>query len=475
MGLNVKLSNVRAEKSLLGCLLRGPTEYWPIASTVTAEMFTVPLHQQIFTAIVEVCEAGTAARNVITPVSAKLDGIEVEGDDIEAFLEVMRANAEDAGAAVEYSGLVVECWQARAMLELSKWQEKQILSGLKPMNEIAEEYTGKYQDILAKASPISVMHISEAMDAVLQDAAKAYQNREDVVGYTTGLPSLDNIMGPMMDTDLVFILGAQGDSKTSLAAQIGIFNAKASTQAVRRNVMFVQMEMTEKQMAAREMAQRAGVNVEYITTAKFDDDMLEYSSLVDIQREYNSCNFWIVGGDKRSGQLTLGKIEAEARKRKRQFGGSLLLIIDQLDKIATTSRYVNKADPHEEVTRDLKLMARRLEIPVICLAQRKRGAQTRGNPTPSINDGTARSIEHNADTIIAVYSRFSWLMQNPPEANSKTAQEDADKWEAEKEASKDTREIICLKRRRGRPFQQAKFAWVGEQTMFVDNMQQVPY
>jgi len=805
--MSAKLENIRAEKQLLGCLLRGPHDFWAVESMLSADMFTDPLHQKIYSAIDEVCKRGTVATDVITPVSVKLDGVDFGGIEIEAFLAVMRENAD--GDADEYVGSVIESWQARSLLDLSKWHDQQIRAGTKPLLELDEDFTDKRRAIMARGAALRPKHISDAANRVMNGSAKAFQDKGKAVGFTTGMPNLDDIMGRVLDEDLVFIIGSQGDGKAlaldtpiatpggwrtmgslrvgstvydergnptkviatspimigrpcfevefddgevivadaehlwvtntragrlknlppearttreisetlrvesinvanhsistneplqggdvylpippyTLGAWLGdghskspnittadaevlieigydgfmpemreyasLSNSLAKTYTIRRMgqqrqmiggrigsvspmsflndikvaglwknkhippvylrasykqrlqllrglmdtdgtasrvgkcefcsvnerlagdvlellrtmgvkctltqgravlngrdcgpkyrimfsttlpifvikrkadrlkkslhprtrtryivdvrpvpsvpvkciqvaneshqylcgqamipthnsslgaqvgmnvakggapVLMVQMEMSDEQIAARELAQLSGLSVTKIQVGGFEFD--DYDRLRSANDALVASNFWILECD----QLSLAQIESQILTMKR-LHGCALVIVDQLDKIKADGKHRDKFERLAEVTKGLKSISKRLKIPIICLAQRTRGAQRRDNPTPSILDADAPSIERDADLCIAVFRKYSWLMQNKPSFGPKY-QEEMDKWNLERDACVNEAEIICLKRRRGKAFEQRKFTWDGAFTRFIDD------
>jgi replicative DNA helicase len=387
-------------------------------------------------------------------VSIRLPPVNEAGQEIEAVLEVMKENSD--GSAVEYVDEVISAWQRRALLDLSKWHDQQISDGIKPVDEIDDEYASRRQEIMARGSLVQPKHISEAARRVIAGSSKVYQEGGLAAGFDTGMSSLDEIMGRILNGDLVFILGAQGDGKSSLATQVGMHVAKTDP------VLMFQMEMSDEQVAARELASLSGVTASQIQAGQLD--MFKFDKLKAAEDRLVSSNFWILECDKQ----TIAQIESRAVAMKRSIGLSML-IIDQLDKVKAVGKARDRFERFAEVTGDLKSLAKRLEVPIICLVQRTRGAQRRDDPTPSINDSDAPSVERDADICVAVWRRHTWLINNRPDRNSKTYEADMTQWRADLDACVDGAGIICLKRRRGKAFEKREFTWDGAFTRFVDD------
>jgi replicative DNA helicase len=146
--------------------------------------------------------------------------------------------------------------------------------------------------------------------------------------------------------------------------------------------------------------------------------------------------------------------------------GLRALFIDQLDKIKAEGRVRDKFERTAEVTGDLKVLAKELEVPVCTLAQRTRFAQRRDDPQPQLDDADAPSLERDADWVLATWRPFFWLQRRKPDSGVTSEKYAA--WEQKLKDSENTAEIICLKHRRRKAFQMRKMRWIGHLTRFEE-------
>lgn len=444
------------ERAFVGCLLRSPEAVWTV-TTVKPEMLVSPACRDIYAAIVDLSDRG---RKVSPATLATHDAVKSEypdeGGPKAAIIAVLRANAEDAGSAQDYADAITERYALRQINDLGKWLSAEVGKTGNDAEGLAARAARKLQDIMSTAAPIRPVKLGEVTQRVTQRAGDAYQSGQPAFGLTTGLSPLDEIMGRMLAGDLIFLIASQSDGKSALAAQIACYNALAG-----HPVLYFQFEMSGEQMGARAVAARSGVSVRKINEGQFD--AFEYGEIDRAERELRDVPFYLVDTDKAEEDLTVRQIQALARAVQRESGLSLL-VIDQLDKIKPEGRHRDRFERMAEITRDLNRLAKALQVPVLVLAQRTRGAQRRDDPTPDILDADAPSIERDAEVVIALWQHVNWLRRQRPEA--KLGEEAKANWESKMFAAKGQAEIICLKRRRGKAFEQCKLHFDGARMTF---------
>ncbi|MBL8825432.1 MAG: DnaB-like helicase C-terminal domain-containing protein, partial [Planctomycetaceae bacterium] len=192
---------------------------------------------------------------------------------------------------------------------------------------------------------------------------------------------------------LIVIAGRPGSGKSVLGLQL----AAHATIDLGKAVLFVSLEMSRQELAERLFAARAEVHAERIASGHLDED--DRRRLVDAQNQIGFPSSAIDDTPRRS----IVEIVSQARRLKRS-GGLDLLVVDYLQLIEPD----NSRDPrHEQVARmarRLKMLARELEIPVVCLAQLNREVEKAGNGKPKLSHlRESGSIEQDADVVILVH------------------------------------------------------------------------
>ena len=444
---NAPLTNLVAEKHLLGGLLRSEGSFWHIANLLRPDHFSNVVHQQIYSAIKDVCTEGK--RLSLALLSTRLPEEDGAGKSMTAYLAVLLANAEESGSPLDYVDGVVETWARRRLIEMAKAMEAEALSGMKHSADVLADAAIKLAEVSTGSDSQPAKGLKDILDRVMVGASNAYKDETFVPGLDTGLASLDEIIGRLMPSSLNFIGASQGDGKSAAAAQIAVRAAERTT------VLFHQLEMQDEDMARRLLAAETGLSVSEIEEGQFD--FAAYDKMVTAQRELEKRRLFI---DDRP-RLKMGQIRARALAMKNS-GGLGLLIVDHLRLIQADTKVKDVFERTEYVTGSLKSLAKELKCPVICLCQRTRASQDRDDPTPRITDFFGGgSIEQDADNFIALWRRDQWLRQREPRHSDEKA---FGIWLKDIENCRNIIEAIALKRRRGPALERRRFRWNGQAT-----------
>jgi len=441
--------NLAAERAVIGACLKSDEAFWSIADKLRADQFFAPLHQQIFSVIRDICTEG---RLSLSLVASRLPAEDEEGRSMMSYLAVLLKDAEDVGSPDDFVPDIADAAARRQLMALSEVIAKAVRAGEKTPMDIASEASTAILDVMHVASPKRPRRIGEVTRSVARDS-RAAQEREVLPGFGTGMPSLDEILGRILPGDLIFLLGSQGDGKSAMAMQVGMH------AALSRPVLLIQMEMTAEQVGARELAAASGVTVGDIQEGAFN--FAERDALMAAEAAMDRPDMMLLDDPR----YTVRQVRAHAIAMKRTMGLGMI-IIDQLDKLKPEGRYKDRFERLAEITADLKVLAKDLQVPVLCLAQRTRGGQRRDDPTPQILDADAQSIERDGDIVLAVWRRESWLHQNKPNKNA--GGEAWEKWEHEVARASGVAQVITLKHRRKKPFEERTLKWVGKLTRFEE-------
>lgn len=438
------------ERAFIGCLLRSPADFWHVNDMVTADCLAVEAHRGIYTAIRDLSERGRQVTT--TSLQASLPE-EYDGNPTIAIIMALKASAEEDGSATDYAPALAQRSALRRLQAFNKWLHTETGKHDCVPDDILAEAAQHLQSIASTASPLRPKSIGEVAETVLK-AANAAHGGELLSGTDTGIGPLDEILGLMLGGDLGAIIASQGDGKTALATQIASHASRAG-----RPVLYIQMEMSDEQMAAREIAALSQVSVSAVHEGSFD--AFQWEQIVGAQKTLKAIPLHILDAE----EMSVRQIKAMAFALKHK-GGLGMVVIDQLDKIKAEGKYRDRFERMAEITRDLKRMAKALKVPVILLAQRTRGAQRRDDPTPDILDADAPSLERDSDWCLALWQKANWLRRNKPDMRG--GEEALTKWQAELHRCQGLAEVICLKRRRGKAFQQRALTFDGATMRFSE-------
>jgi len=371
--------SIESERNVLGAIL-SDNKYYDDVSFLMADDFFSAEHRNIFTVLKENIE---------------------NGHNVDYFL------AHEKSADIELSylvGVVKECYAPiNAKLYADVVKSKSISRKLLTLgSEISQSVYADESDQLDKAqeaiSKISESHknksepqvIAKFLKSTLDGIERAYNNKGDIIGLSTGLVDLDSKTLGMHPSDLIIIAGRPAMGKTSLALNI----AEAVAKTGEPTLVF-SMEMSAEQLTQRELSSLSGISLNAIRSGDLDDSA--WSRLAVAVKKLNEMPLII----DEAPALTIGEVRLRARKIKRERGLSLI-IIDYIQLMQ--GRGYNRNESISEISRGLKAIAKELRIPVIALSQLNRELEKRPNKRPQASDlRDSGAIEQDADVILFVY------------------------------------------------------------------------
>lgn len=438
------------ERNFIGALLRSPHEIWQVSDYVTADAITIPHHRDIYTAIRDLSERGRQV--TVTALQAALPEEYDEAGPTIAVLMALKESAVEAGSATDYAPFIAERSAQKRLSALSEWIKKEASRGERCAEEIASEAATRLQGIMATAAPLKPVKLSEITKRVATYSTKA-RDTDEMPGFSTGLGSLDEMTGLLMGGDFIGVIGALGDGKSALLAQIGKHISKRGV------VLSCHNEMGEDQNGTRFLSGESGLTVREIREGAYD--FTGADAVRDAQKRIEALNYHIYTDPR----MTVRAIRVRALQMKQTIGLGAITI-DGLKRLRTDTKHRDRWDRLEEITGELKAMALELKVPVLLAVQRTRTARRREDPIPQLDDADAPTLETDADIVLGVFREESWLMMNKP--HGKAGGEAHDEWEGKVRRAKGRAKIIALKVRSGAPFEMREFKWVGARTQFED-------
>lgn len=234
----------------------------------------------------------------------------------------------------------------------------------------------------------------------LDDIAAAME-RGGIAGISTGLPSLDSVIGGLCATDMIVLAGRPSMGKTSLAISI----AEAVTQAG-ENVMFSSLEMSRSQINKKRLSILSGVSGEKLRNGTLSPD--EYKHLLTIK---DNQHFYV---DEQAG-VTPQQIRFRAKQLKATKGLGLL-IVDYMQLMRSGDQRQSTVERTTEISKTLKEIAKELKVPVVALSQLSRAVEQREDKRPVLSDlRDSGSIEQDADSVLFCYRDEYYLERSEPQ------------------------------------------------------------
>lgn len=438
--------SAEAEQAVLGCILIDNNCINSVLVHVTSpDYFYQPRHQSIFRAMMTLQN-----ENRVIDALVVLDMLVADGEFDNASGREYLFNLTQSVVSTEnvesYARIVREKYYIRTLISISADTIEKASSQETTADRLLDDAEQKIYDIRqgkVNDSPEKLYNI--IVPPLFDTISKLTGEDKDLYkGYTTGFNELDNILTGLNRSDLIIIGARPAMGKTSFALNL----ARNVSLLGKRKVLFFSLEMTKEQLAARVLGSEARVSSTKMRSGNISKD--EMDDLVKATTVLKKCELYFDD----TSAITVPEMKAKTRR----LGGVECVIIDYLGLIKGAAKAENRVNEVSEITRNLKNMAKDLNIPVICCAQLSRGTEGRGKShRPMLSDlRESGSIEQDADIVMMLY-REDYYKEESSDDSSEYADVSADV----KKVS-----VIISKNRHG-SVGTVDFAWDSEHTLFL--------
>lgn len=435
--------SLEAEQAVLGSVLIDPPCMSQVQVYLRPEHFYLPQHRAVFAAMVSIDSLGGLIDPLLVLDHLKRDNVYDDASGKNYLFQLAQVVPSTANVEA-YSEIVREKFYIRSLINASK----EIISNATDQEESADVLIDaaeqKIYDIrqgktTSGPSKISEIIINEVYDRLHKLSSP---DRDLYKGLSTGYSDLDSTITGLNKSDLILIGARPAMGKTSFALNI----ARNVSLLGKRKVLFFSLEMTKEQLAQRVLSTEARVQGNKMRTGDFEPD--DWTRLGMATAVLNDCELYFDD----STNITVPEMKARIRRLK----GVDCVIIDYLGLVKSGTRTENRVQEVTQITRSLKLMAKDLNIPVICCSQLSRGTEGRGKAhRPQLSDlRESGSIEQDADIVMLLY-RPNYYMED-----SEVEDDNGETGEANKT------EIIIAKNRHG-PTNTIDLIFDSDHTLFV--------
>ncbi|MEG1719585.1 MAG: replicative DNA helicase [Clostridia bacterium] len=413
--------SLEAEQSVIGSILIDPMSVDEVCSDLKSNYFYIKSHREIFECILEMYNLNIPIDAVTLLDKVKSRGNFDEGSGKE-YLFGLAQTVPSSKNIKKYAQIIIE-----------KYILRELISASSEINDTCYE-AAEESRILLDLAEQKIYNISNGIDskefvpisaAVVETIEKLHMlsgdDKEKFLGLQTYFSDLDRLLA-----------ARPGMGKTSFALNIAQNIASKTDKAV---VVF-SLEMSTQQLAERMLSSEAMVNSDKLRTGDIPDDDWERIAMAA----------GILGHSKILFDDTPGATVMQMKSKVRKVKNLGLIVIDYLQLMSTNSKSSNRVQEVSELSRNLKIMAKELNVPIITLSQLSRGPESRENKRPMMSDlRESGGIEQDADVVMFLY-RDDYYNKDTENQNEC--------------------ECIVAKNRHGKTGT-AKLQWIGEYTRFT--------
>ncbi len=436
--------SLEAEQAVLGSILVDPACLPQAAVYINPESFYLPQHSAIFAAMLTIDSTGAKIDPLVVLDMLVQQGVYDNAAGRNYLFELAQMVPSTSNIEM-YARIVREKHFIRTLISISSETIEEAVAGEETADTLLDNAEQKIYNIRQGKTTNAPSKLKDIIVNNVYDTLKKItgEDREQYKGFTTGYSDLDKILTGLNRSDLILIGARPAMGKTSFALNL----ARNVAAVGKRKVLFFSLEMTKEQLAMRVLGTEARVSSKKMRNGQISND--EWIRLGKATCALNDCELYFDD----TSSITVPEMKAKTRR----LGGVECVIIDYLGLIKGSTRTENRVQEVSEITRNLKMMAKDLNIPIICCAQLSRGTEGRGKShRPQLSDlRESGSIEQDADIVMMLYRPDYYKGEKDDSEPVPEEQVDVNK-----------AEVIVAKNRHGETGT-VEFAFDGEHTLFV--------
>jgi replicative DNA helicase len=389
--------NLEAEQMLLASLMDSPSEHVAEAAAfVVAEDFYREGHRRIYQAITDLFHAGEPIEPItVTDRLEKVGELDMAGGRM-AVLDLM-ASPFIAASYRTYAEMVRDAATQRRLVEVSRRIDAMVAQREGETSEMVQ----RAEDLVYELSQQRTRgDFTSAHDLVIQSMERlvaASERDTPIMGLTTHFTELDRLTGGLRGSNLVVVAARPSMGKTALALCIAANAALLDD----KTVALFSLEMSGEELIQRLLCATAMVDATRLRSGRVtQEDWPRVSQAAD---QLSRAKIFV---DDTEG-MTVGEMRTKARRLKSREGLDLV-VVDYIQLMEGAPgrgrRDENRVQELSAISRALKLLARDLDVPVICISQLNRGPEARTDKRPMLSDlRESGAIEQDADIVLLIY------------------------------------------------------------------------
>lgn len=398
--------NKEAEMSVLGSLMLDKDSIIKVADFLRPEDFYYKKHEDIYRAIEELFAKGEPID--IISVSSKLKEknlLEKIGEA--AYLTELINVVPTASHIITYAKIVQK---KRILRDLISVGQDISLSGYdeeKDSEDLLDSAERKIFEITQKNMTQTFTSIKPCLKDAFERMEKISNKENRLRGVSTGFYDLDNYLSGLQNSDLIILAARPSMGKSSLALDI----AKNIALTESKPIGFFSLEMSIDQLIDRMISSESNVDAWKIRQGTLSSSG-ENNDFIKIQHALGTLSDAPIFISDAS-TLTVLQMRAMSRRLKSQHGLGLV-VIDYLQLIEPTNKNMGSVQQITEISRQLKGLARELNVPVLALSQLSRAVEQRTPSIPKLSDlRDSGSIEQDANVVLFIYREELYKKDTP--------------------------------------------------------------
>ena len=385
--------SVQAEQAVIGSILIDPNCVPEVLEQLKADEFYSKLNRDIYETVYTMFSYG----QTIDPVTV-LDQMKVRGvyqDNCPEYVADVMRQTPTAANVLEYAAIVRDRALLRRLGETADEINTMVYEGAGEADAMLEAAERKIYALRQGRSVGGLMPVASVVQNVFDNLSEAAASGSRIPGLSTGLPDLDRMILGLNKGEFVLIAARPGMGKTSIALNIALHAA----MNLGKTVAIFSLEMSREQLVSRFLSRAALIPSQNLLTGQLTEQ--QWRDISDAAQTISATDIRIDDNP----TLTVSDMNAQCRRLNKLD----LVVIDYLQLMQSAGSghswsNESRTQAVSDISRMMKIMAKELNVPVVCLSQLSRASETRQEKRPMLSDlRESGAIEQDADVVIGLY------------------------------------------------------------------------
>jgi len=386
--------NRQAEEAVLGSVLINPESYFDVAQILEADYFYIIRNRWIWE-VFNYLHENRSPIDILT-VSEELENRnQLEEIGGQAYLMMLVNQTPSSLNAAAYANIVEETSVRRRMLAAANEMAKLAYQEEKPVDDIINSAEKSVFNLSERRIRRDLQPIQDVINVFYDRVSLQSQRSEEIFGVPTGLTDLDKLLGGLQKSDLLIIAGRPGSGKTGFLLTV----AKNAALKHKKHVAMFSLEMSNEQLVQRIIAQETGINTQELRSGHIEPD--HWDVLTQSMEVLSNSQIFL------DDTPALTPIQMRTKCRRLHLEQHIdLVLVDYIQLMSGDTRSDNRVQEVSYISRNLKTLARELNVPVLAAAQLSRAVEQRADKKPMLSDlRESGSLEQDADIVMFIHKK----------------------------------------------------------------------
>lgn len=382
-----------AEQAVIGSMLIDPRCIPEVLEKLKADEFYIKLNRDIYETINTMFSYGQTIDPVTVLDQMRSRGVYQEGN--EKYMAEVMSVTPTAANVMEYAAIVRDRALLRRLGEAADEINNMVYEGSGQADSVLEAAERRIYALRQGRNVGGLVPVSSVVQNVFDNLSEAAASGSKIPGISTGLPDLDRVTLGLNKSELTLIAARPGMGKTSIALNLALHAA----MNLKKTVAIFSLEMSREQLVTRLLSRASLVPSQNLLTGQLSEE--QWREISDAAQALSATDIRIDDNP----SLTVSEMNAQCRR----LPNLDLVVIDYLQLMQSAGSghswsNESRTQAVSDISRMLKIMAKELNVPVICLSQLSRANESRQDKRPMLSDlRESGAIEQDADVVIGLY------------------------------------------------------------------------